>query len=166
MYVPKDATIQEPMKTQTPTTSANAYYLYLNRLFTYLSSLLLILNDMTPLSTEFSNKIIFHTEYLNSIREFDYEIVKKFQSGNFNLMMLSEINAWATQCAYTKVFDETLAEDDPDNYYMEREWRSIKSVDFALEDIQKVYLPSQHYKEKFLSEFPEYTGDFWLFDAC
>ena len=68
-----------------------------------------------------------------------------------------------TMCLY-KVFDANLPEDHIDNYYMEREWRSLKSIDFDLNSIQKIYLSNQDYKNKFVSEFPLYAGEFFLFD--
>lgn len=52
----------------------------------------------------------------------------------------------------------------PKTYYMEREWRSINSIDFSLADIKKIYLPDANYKDKFLDEFPEYSGEFVIFD--
>ena len=58
-----------------------------------------------------------------------------------------------------------MKEDDPNNYYMEREWRSLKSVNFNMEDIQKIYLPSKMYKEKFMERFPDYAGEFWFFTS-
>jgi hypothetical protein len=43
--------------------------------------------------------------------------------------------------AYVKFFNPTLAEDDPDNYYMEREWRATTHVPFEFDDISAVYVP-------------------------
>lgn len=74
----------------------------------------------------------------------------------------SMLVAWSTQNSYIKVFDETLANNDPDNYYMEREWRVIKSVAFGLNDIQKIYLPSEQYVEKFQDVFPSFSGEFYV----
>ena len=59
---------------------------------------------------------------------------------------------------------ETLPEDDPDNYYMEREWRCIHNIKFDLSDIKKIYLKSERYKEKFVEHFPAYKGEFYVFE--
>jgi hypothetical protein len=40
--------------------------------------------------------------------------------------------------AFLKFFDETKADDDPDNFYMEREWRVLQNVQFSLEDVSRV----------------------------
>lgn len=42
--------------------------------------------------------------------------------------------------AFVKFFDPSLAPDDPDNFYMEREWRTVRNVQFGLEDIACAYV--------------------------
>lgn len=37
--------------------------------------------------------------------------------------------------AFVKFFDPTLDPNDPDNFYMEREWRTVRSVQFSGNDI-------------------------------
>jgi hypothetical protein len=44
--------------------------------------------------------------------------------------------------SHIKAFDPMLAEDDPSNYYMEREWRVLGYVRFTLQDISRVIVPS------------------------
>ena len=66
--------------------------------------------------------------------------------------------------AYVKLFDATLPDDHIDNYYMEREWRSLNNISFSLNNIKTIYLPSTEFKERFLNEFPEYTGRIKVFD--
>jgi hypothetical protein len=54
--------------------------------------------------------------------------------------------------AFTKLFDESLPQDHPDNFYMEREWRVAGFVRFELSDIQLVYVPpgyAQRIRERF-----------------
>ena len=60
---------------------------------------------------------------------------------------------WYLLC-YCKFFDEDLGDRDPDNYYMEREWRAVGKVEFSHEDIEHVVLPAD-YKKKFAREFPD-----------
>ena len=49
--------------------------------------------------------------------------------------------------SYIKFFDPSLAEDDPDNYYMEREWRSVRNVPFELNDVCAVLVPEEYVRE-------------------
>ena len=58
---------------------------------------------------------------------------------------------------YFKFFDHTLLDEDPDNYYFEREWCVVGSVKFEMSDIRSVLLP-QEYESKFRQRFPEYKG--------
>ena len=96
---------------------------------------------------------------------FDKEVRTKLFAGKFHPMVYSLQQGWGAQMAYVKLYDVTLPDDDPDNYYMEREWRSLNNIEFTLADIQKVYLPNESYKNKFIEEFPDYAGEFWLFDT-
>ena len=66
--------------------------------------------------------------------------------------------------AYVKLYDSTLPDHHPDNYYMEREWRSLLNIHFDLQNINRIYLPNADYKKKFEQEFPEYSGTFYLFE--
>ena len=58
---------------------------------------------------------------------------------------------------FIKMYDEDLAEDHDKNYYMEREWRLVKSptrttLNFTLEDINVVIVPF-NFSYRLLSEF-------------
>lgn len=54
--------------------------------------------------------------------------------------------------AFMKFFDPTLAEDDPENYYMEREWRCVRSIKFELADIANVFVAGG-YRKQFTDRF-------------
>ena len=95
---------------------------------------------------------------------FDKAIWDKVFSNNYNALGYSIIQGVANQSSYVKVFDATLPDDHPDNYYMEREWRCLKNVCFTLEDIKTIYLPSEDYKTRFADAFPTYTGEYYIFD--
>lgn len=56
-----------------------------------------------------------------------------------------------------KCFDATKAEDDPENYYMEREWRVPSNIQFAIADVCRVILPAK-YGESFRKALPDYYG--------
>lgn len=59
--------------------------------------------------------------------------------------------------SYLKPFDESVPEDNADNYYMEREWRTLTSVRFRLSDVRRVIIP-ENYAPRFRDNVPMYTG--------
>lgn len=63
--------------------------------------------------------------------------------------------------SYLKCFDASRPDEDPDNYYMEREWRVIGNVIFKLSDVQRVVLPKE-YAEKFHKDLPTYVGEIYF----
>jgi hypothetical protein len=66
--------------------------------------------------------------------------------------------------SYVKSFDATMADDDPDNYYMEREWRIIGNFQFSLEDVHRIILPKA-YASRFRADMPEYYGQIHYSDS-
>lgn len=58
---------------------------------------------------------------------------------------------------YVKYMDVGLADDDPENFYMEREWRVLDRVEFRLDDVVRVLLP-ESFARVFRTDFPEYFG--------
>lgn len=62
-----------------------------------------------------------------------------------------------------KFFDHRLHEADEENFYMEREWRSSKSVEFDLYDVQRIIVPSK-YGRPLRDAFPEYDGELFFAD--
>lgn len=59
--------------------------------------------------------------------------------GSHEAMRIDEWIEFGT-LAYIKFFDPTLAPTDPDNFYMEREWRSHSGVNFNEADITALYV--------------------------
>jgi hypothetical protein len=59
--------------------------------------------------------------------------------------------------SYVKFFDETLADDDPKNFYMEREWRVVGNVQFAIGDVARVFIP-RAYGERLRKDVPSFYG--------
>lgn len=49
--------------------------------------------------------------------------------------------------AYMKFFDPTLPENSSENYYMEREWRCVRNIKFALADIANVFVAAGYRKQ-------------------
>lgn len=81
----------------------------------------------------------FFAEFLELARFLDYEV-------------------WS----FCKFFDDPLPDDDPQNFYMEREWRLHGAFEFALDDVRRVVLP-EAYARAFRDEVPAYAGQvtFW-----
>jgi hypothetical protein len=59
--------------------------------------------------------------------------------------------------SYIKMFDDAKLDNDPDNYYMEREWRILGNVPFAINDVRRIILPAA-YAERLRSDVPSYNG--------
>jgi len=58
---------------------------------------------------------------------------------------------------YLKFFDPTLSPDDPNNFYMEREWRVAGKVRFGLTDIEHVFV-SPGLADQARRDFPELSN--------
>jgi hypothetical protein len=56
-----------------------------------------------------------------------------------------------------KFFTVGLAGDDPENYYMEREWRVPEGFAFRLDDIARVIVPRE-FADQLCSDMPDYSG--------
>ena len=89
---------------------------------------------------------------------------KCFLRANITPLLFSLMQGISNQMAYVKLYDATLPDDHPDNYYMEREWRSLGNINFTTDDIKTLYLPNKEYISKFIKEFPNYKGDIFLFE--
>lgn len=59
---------------------------------------------------------------------------------------------------FIKVFDETTADSDEKNYYMEREWRILSNVKFELQDVKRIVVPNEIFAERVRKDFPAYAG--------
>ncbi len=59
--------------------------------------------------------------------------------------------------SFLKYFDDTTTDEDPENFYMEREWRVLGDINFELEDVYRVILP-RSYARRLREDLPDYTG--------
>ncbi len=59
--------------------------------------------------------------------------------------------------SYVKFFDHRLKDDDPENFYMEREWRVVGNVRFTLDDVCRVLIPPKCAK-RLRTDVPDYCG--------
>ena len=161
-YVPLHASIKKYFQTDIPADTSTEYFVHLSNLSNTLFWLLIILNRYEPINESIEKIMLDEPAIKRAVQTLDSRIVHSVMEGKTDQMLRSLVSGWVTQLAYVKIFDETLADDDPDNYYMEREWRSIRSVDFSIDDIEKIYLPSTEYVEKFKKVFPQYHGEFYI----
>jgi hypothetical protein len=58
---------------------------------------------------------------------------------------------------YVKFFNPYLADDDPVNFYMEREWRVVGAVPFCLVDIERLLVPKE-FAGRLRTDLSEYSG--------
>lgn len=58
--------------------------------------------------------------------------------------------------AFVKPFNSELSIDNPENYYLEREWRKYGNMQFTPQQVIKV-LVAQDYEEYFRKNYPEYS---------
>ena len=75
----------------------------------------------------------------------------------------SEILSGPLVFSFIKYFDESTSDEDEANVYMEREWRVIGDVKFALADVHRVFMP-ERYAERFRADLPNYTGQLTFSD--
>ena len=59
--------------------------------------------------------------------------------------------------SFLKFFEYPLDDEDPENYYMEREWRLHGELRFDVHDVRRVFFP-EAYAQRFRKEMPEYAG--------
>ena len=64
---------------------------------------------------------------------------------------------------FIKYFDDSTSDEDEANVYMEREWRVWGDVNFALEDVHRVFIP-ERYAERFRADLPDYKGQLTFSD--
>ena len=125
-YVPLHGTIRELSSTTTPKNSTTEYFLYLSNLTNTLLPLLIMANQYaTPVEHQIK-MLMTNVAFKEAVQALDSKIVSAILDGKTHQMLFSLITAVSTQNAYIKIFDETLSDNDPDNYYMEREWRIIR----------------------------------------
>lgn len=58
---------------------------------------------------------------------------------------------------FLKFFDTGLGDEDSENYYMEREWRSRRIIQFTIQDLARVIVPFE-YRSQFQEQCPEFRG--------
>jgi len=93
---------------------------------------------------------IAHTNYERHVKDFQ-AAVHQLAGGQPVIDMLhteGNLHVFMTfhLFSYMKFFDSTLAADDPNNFYMEREWRMLRNFQFKRTDVTQVILPASYVK--------------------
>ena len=65
--------------------------------------------------------------------------------------------------SFIKLFDDSLPDKDPENYYMEREWRLLGNLKFSFDNVVRVILP-QKFAQQFRNDIPDYVGQITFSD--
>jgi hypothetical protein len=99
---------------------------------------------------EFCSKTIwyFFQRYLYCCKNSEVELQDTKEILNFLINLFSHFKVW----------NNNLEDNDPGNYYFEREWRATNNINFQLSDIVVVILP-KNCEKQFKLDFPEYTGE-------
>ena len=65
--------------------------------------------------------------------------------------------------AHILCFDHGLDDTDRDNYYFEREWRILGSLQFHISHVRTIFLPNEgRWARRFREDFPAYCGELIL----
>jgi hypothetical protein len=116
-------------------------------------------------SYEDRNMIHFHSLYnsmeqqLRSTISAANEAGAEFSSSMREYKNTVELRRWLElyYFSFVKFFDPDLPDDHEDNYYMEREWRTLHYFRFDLMNIKFVVLP-RRYLHRFRTDITDYYG--------
>lgn len=156
-YIPMNCDIKDISPTVTPK-NPKEYFNVLAQENANLYTFLTIVDLFHPFS-----KVLEEIKSSPCAQMIKFCNVDAIKDGKFRQLLFAQMMAFTKIIAYTKLFDETLSQDDENNYYMEREWRILSSVEFDLDNIDKIYLPSKEYEKYFMNEFADYKGIFYIF---
>lgn len=67
------------------------------------------------------------------------------------------VGLFAYVFGYTKFFDPRLSDEDPQNFYMEREWRVLGRVRFKTQDVARLFAPPA-FAARLRDDVPGYAG--------
>jgi hypothetical protein len=120
------------------------------------------------ISTLHANRMSYFQEQLDRyrrrfpIRGELYDLLdKNMDEDTFQRFILDQTELYTLMGFYVfgfiKMFDDALDDENPNNFYMEREWRKLGDMRFALDDVYRVILP-EPYAERFHRDLPEYSG--------
>jgi hypothetical protein len=102
------------------------------------------------------NAIINNKRNLNEI--FD-EALRKYHQLDLKDDKIFDLKSFFTFQIFSffKFFDPDLDDDNENNFYMEREWRGLERIEFSLDNISQIIIPSKYLKY-FFKDFPDYNS--------
>lgn len=155
-YVPRTFNMQTQMKGCITSGTTERYFIEINRLNIYTLFLMDMLNiEENDLLKMYQEKKQSSALIRNAALNIEENLPELFSGTNLHSITYALLRHTMNANAYIKLFDPMLADDDPENYYMEREWRALNSVEFSVEDIVSVYLPySEIMEDQFIRQFP------------
>ncbi|MGF7142370.1 hypothetical protein HNQ56_000788 [Anaerotaenia torta] len=159
MYIPINYDIKEISETDLPKNPIE-YFNTLSKQYPSTMQFLTMVNQCyqpftVPLET------FMRSDYAPYVSLMNNDTIKDIHDNKFHQILFGQMMAFTGLLSYIKLFDINLSQDDEKNYYMEREWRILRSVEFSLDNIDVLYLPSKSYEKYFMDEFPDYKGIFY-----
>ena len=102
------------------------------------------------------------SDYINTISLRLHRVLKSALKDDFmkliDIKKLENINSFIIEVfSYVKFFDASLNDNDPNNYYMEREWRVIGDINFNTSEVFRVILPTK-YAQQLKLDVPDFKG--------
>jgi hypothetical protein len=111
-----------------------------------------LLNDIEIIVKSFNEQVIrSYPAKLNTVREVGSPLTSPEAAA---LAMKSMV--FKDFLAFLKPFNSELDSLDPNNFYMEREWRRLGNVEIKAEQVTKIVV-AKGYKERVASDFPKYS---------
>jgi Putative abortive phage resistance protein AbiGi, antitoxin len=94
----------------------------------------------------------------NAPREGREQLTDEAADQDLFLLSMRVLRFFTTRVfSFVKFFEARLPPDHERNYYMEREWRVLGAVQFALDDVHRVLIPPE-FGERLRDDLPAYRG--------
>lgn len=102
--------------------------------------------------------------YFNEGIKLYLETCSKYDQATASGKKCSSVNSFVNDMlCFLKFFDPERADEDNDNFYMEREWRSLFNIHFEINEIERIILPKS-FAERFRKDVPDYFGQITFID--
>lgn len=156
-YVPLGFDMKKQMEGCIASENPKKYFVEINRVMIYTLLLMDLLNiennDLLKLFADMKNSSKFVKQAAIHI---EFNLPELFSGTPLHNIIYTLSQHTANSNAYIKLFDPCLNDDDINNYYMEREWRSLQNIDFSRDDIVSIYLPdNKDLINYFANQFPQ-----------